>query len=91
MINERNTYAKPMTQPPAKLSPVQRKRLDAATRIMSAPPETIDYLHTVQCQCGLPYRNPGENVREWDRKQGVALSASRWDQPSTRERGNTSS
>jgi hypothetical protein len=24
----------------------------------------------VQCQCGIPYNNPGEGVREWDRRQG---------------------
>lgn len=29
-------------------------------------------MHTIQCQCGLPYRNPGDHVREWDRKQGGA-------------------
>jgi hypothetical protein len=54
------------------LSPVQRKRLDAATAIRNDRPDQIDFLHTVQCQCGLPYGNPGDNVREWERKQGLA-------------------
>ncbi len=27
----------------------------------------------MQCQCGIPYRNPGDEVREWDRKQGNAM------------------
>src|SRR5579883_2619060 len=54
------------------LSPTQRKRLDAATAIMDARPEKIDFLHTVQCQCGIPYVNPGDEVREWERSQGQA-------------------
>ena len=50
----------------------QRKLLDASTIIRSDPPDRIDFLHTVQCQCGIPYCNPGDDVREWDRKQGNA-------------------
>src|SRR5258707_862967 len=53
------------------LSPLQRRLLDTSTAIRSAPPERIDFLHSVQCQIGIPYRNPGD-VREWDRKQGNA-------------------
>ena len=51
----------------------QERLLDAADAIRSNPPERIDFLHTIQCQCGIPYRNPGETVREWDRKQGDAV------------------
>src|SRR6266852_688415 len=54
------------------LSRQQLRLLDAATEIMTSPPDRIDFLHTVQCQCGIPYRNPGDEVREWDRKQGNA-------------------
>jgi hypothetical protein len=54
------------------LSPTQRKRLDAATDILSNRPEKIDFLHTVECQCGIPYNNPGDEVREWERRQGLA-------------------
>jgi hypothetical protein len=50
----------------------QKKLIDASTAIRAEPPERIDYLHTVQCQCGIPYRNPGDTVRAWDRKQGDA-------------------
>jgi hypothetical protein len=50
----------------------QQRLLDLSTAIRSAPPERIDFLHTVQCQCGIPYKNPGDAVREWDRKQGNA-------------------
>lgn len=57
--------AKPLTRK-------QKKLIDAGTAIRTARAEKIDFLHTVQCQCGLPYRNPGDDVREWDRKQGFA-------------------
>src|SRR5436305_4877880 len=48
----------------------QQKLLDASAAIRSDPPERIDFLHSIQCQCGIPYKNPGDDVREWDRKQG---------------------
>jgi hypothetical protein len=51
----------------------QQKLLDTSTVIRADPPERIDFLHTVQCQCGIPYRNPGNDVREWERRQGHAL------------------
>jgi Plasmid encoded RepA protein len=54
------------------LTPHQEKLIEASALIQAERPERIDYLHTVQCQCGIPYKNPGENVREWDRKQGNA-------------------
>ena len=50
----------------------KRRLLEASTAIRGAPPERIDFLHTVQCQCGIPYKNPGDDVLEWDRKQGNA-------------------
>ncbi len=54
------------------LTPQKRRLLDTSVAIRTAPPERIDFLHTVQCQIGIPYRNPGDHVREWDRKQGNA-------------------
>ena len=54
------------------LSAPSAKRLNAAAAIRSEPPQRIDFLHSVQCQCGIPYNNPGTDVREWDRKQGGA-------------------
>jgi hypothetical protein len=47
----------------------------AADLIAGELPERIDFLHTVLAQCGLPHRNPGDAVREWDRRNG-ALSLS---------------
>ena len=50
----------------------QRRLLEASTAIRGAPPDRINFLHAIQCQCGIPYRNPGDGVLEWDRKQGNA-------------------
>jgi hypothetical protein len=50
----------------------QKKLIEASTVIRSVPPERIDFLHSIQCQCGIPYKNPGDGVLEWDRKQGNA-------------------
>lgn len=55
-----------------RLTPNQERLLNASTAIRAEPPERIDFLHTVLCQCGIPYKNPGDAVREWDRKQGGA-------------------
>ncbi len=53
-----------------KLTPVQKRLLNAGGEIFKAPPEKITFQHTVLCQTALPYRNPGAGVRAWDRKQG---------------------
>src|SRR5271170_5723129 len=58
--------------PKSSLSIIQKRRLEAATSIRLERAKQIDYLHTVQCQTSLPYRDPGDHVREWDRKQGNA-------------------
>jgi hypothetical protein len=54
------------------LSRTQERLIDASAAIRADPPTRVDFLHTVQCQCGIPYKNPGDHVREWDRKQGGA-------------------
>src|SRR5580698_1715326 len=61
-----------MTKPSAPLTRHQEKLVDASSAIRTEPPQRLDFLHTIQCQLGLPYRNPGDHVREWDRKQGTA-------------------
>jgi hypothetical protein len=33
--------------------------------------ERLAFQHTVFCQTSLPYRDPGDDVREWHRKQGM--------------------
>jgi replication initiator protein len=63
-----------MTKRPEQLTLTRRmeKLIDASAAIRAEPPDRIDFLHSIQCQIGLPYKNPGEGVREWDRKQGTA-------------------
>lgn len=61
-----------MTESPKSLTRHQEKLIDASAAIRAEPPAKIDFLHTIQCQIGLPYKNPGDEVREWDRKQGNA-------------------
>lgn len=51
-------------------------------------PDSILYQHTVLCQAGLPYRNPGDEVRSWERTQGRAslrMRAGEAFHPATRE------
>jgi hypothetical protein len=33
----------------------------------------LSFQHTVFCQAGLPYRNPGDGMRVWERRQGTIL------------------
>lgn len=53
-------------------TPAMRRitRLLVAGDATDGDPESILYLHSVMCQTGLPYRNPGDNVRVWDRING---------------------
>src|SRR3954452_4865246 len=55
---------------PASLTPMQRRRLDASLAIDDAPAERVSFQHTVLCQTCLPYRDPGDAVRLWEREQG---------------------
>jgi hypothetical protein len=55
-----------------KVTPVQKRLVEASSKIQSERAEKIDFLHTVQCQCVLPYQNPGDGIRVWERRQGAA-------------------
>jgi hypothetical protein len=56
--------------------PGERKRrrlLDAAAASVTVvDPEILAFQHSIFCQTGLPYRNPGPEVREWERINGGA-------------------
>jgi hypothetical protein len=54
------------------LTPVERRRIKSSRRIAETPAEHIAYQHTVLCQTVLPYRDPGDAVRVWQREQGLA-------------------
>ena len=48
-----------------------RRLLDASEATRSEPDEVL-YQHSILCQTGLPYRNPGDDVRTWERSNGAA-------------------
>lgn len=52
------------------LTPLQR-RLILSADATSDEPDAILFQHTVFCQTGLPYRNPGDEVRTWERLNGT--------------------
>jgi hypothetical protein len=59
---------------PSKASDDRRRRrlLDAAAGFTRVDPEALAFQHSLFCQTGLPYRNPGPEVREWERVNGAA-------------------
>ena len=61
-----------MSDEPRQLSAINKRLLSSNAEIMGASPEEITYQHTVLCQTCLPYRDPGDAVREWKRTQGDA-------------------
>jgi hypothetical protein len=50
------------------LSPVHRRLIEPLDESGS-----LAFQHTVLCQTGMPYRDPGDEVRLWQRRQGAAL------------------
>jgi hypothetical protein len=59
-----------MSDDPKQLSLIYRRLVSNSADIMGAPPEEITYQHTVLCQTCLPYRDPGDAVRRWEKRQG---------------------
>ena len=58
----------------ATASQAQLRVIQAAVSIRDERPSSIVYQHSVLCQTCLPYRDPGDHVRTWDRQNGrVAL------------------
>lgn len=55
-------------------SKVQKRVVDAAVSIQLDPADERNavFQHSVLCQTCLPYRNPGDELRYWERKQGRA-------------------
>jgi len=52
------------------LSRVHRRLIEPLETEQDNEPR-LSFQHTVFCQAGLPYRNPGDDVREWKREQGA--------------------
>ena len=63
-----------MTKIPPRSTSNERARrlLSAAEMTAQEEPGAVLYAHTVLCQTGMPYRNPGNDVREWERTNGAA-------------------
>jgi hypothetical protein len=53
------------------LTPTQL-RLMKSPAVLSEAPDSVLYQHSSLCQTCLPYRNPGDEVREWERVNGNA-------------------
>jgi hypothetical protein len=52
-------------------TPIQQRLIDAAALSVEQPDaQTLLYQHTVFCQTSLPYRNPGDDARTWERTNG---------------------
>lgn len=47
-----------------------RRLMDAAAKTAADEPASIVYQHTIFCQTGLPYRDPGDDVLGWERVNG---------------------
>jgi len=56
---------------PRQLTLVEKRSLEASVSIASEMLKNIAYQHTVLCQTCMPYRNPGDTVRKWERQQGA--------------------
>lgn len=58
-------------RPAATVTPIKDRMIQSSVQIMGQPvPEEFLYQHTLFCQTVLPYRDPGPDVRTWERAQG---------------------
>ena len=59
----------PAIPKPKKLSPTTRRLIS----FTDTEDPSILFQHSVLCQTSMPYRNPGDDVRLWERSSGKAL------------------
>jgi len=50
--------------------PVALRLIQTQTHIRTSQELATVWSHAVFCQIGLPYRDPGDNMREWERRNG---------------------
>jgi len=55
---------------PRQLTLVGKRSLEASVSIATEALEQLAFQHTVLCQTCMPYRNPGNDVLRWERRQG---------------------
>jgi Plasmid encoded RepA protein len=51
-------------------TPIQQRLIEAAAFVETNDETQKLYQHTVLCQTSLPYRDPGDEIREWERLNG---------------------
>jgi hypothetical protein len=56
--------------PRAVITPIERRLIEAAA--VNRDDQEILYQHTVFCPTGMPYRDPGDEIRTWKRNNGMA-------------------
>lgn len=72
------------TEGRAKTTRVRRRMLKSGVEIQAKIPDELLFQHTVLCQTVLPYRDPGADMRVWEREQGnvrLSLEAGRAKDP----------
>lgn len=57
---------------PGTVTPIQSRLLETAALEASTELQKILYQHTIFCQTGMPYRDPGDDVRTWEQSNGFA-------------------
>jgi len=69
-------------------SHIQRRTAKNIAAAALDTPEQVAYQHSVLCQTSLPYRNPGLEIRVWEKRQGcvsLSIEAGRAEDPKTGE------
>lgn len=55
---------------PSNITPIKRRMIENSVLIRGQTPSDFLYQHTLFCQTVLPFRDPGPEVRRWERSQG---------------------
>jgi hypothetical protein len=69
-----------------KPSRIRNRLIETGIAIAEEDPTDLYFQHSVFCQAGMPYRDPGDEQREWERRQGrtsLLIEAGRARHPET--------
>ena len=58
-------------KPPGTITPIKSRLIEAAAAGVTEL-QSILYQHSIFCQTGMPYRDPGDDVRTWEQSNGLA-------------------
>jgi hypothetical protein len=56
-----------------KQNTIIKDRLIETAGLLADEKQPITFQHSILCQTSLPYRDPGDKVRRWERQQGAAM------------------